>query len=86
VITSNMLVSGQPVDRGPTSDSQPPTEQRLDALIEARCEPLEHRAARIVWGAMGAGAVILLTGWTALREHNDGEQNAAARPDVPAGI
>jgi hypothetical protein len=86
VITSTMLVSGQPVDRRPVSDSQPPAERRLEALVDARCESLEHRAAWVVWGAIGTGAVILLMGWTAVRERDDAEQVATARPDVPAGI
>jgi hypothetical protein len=83
VITSTMLVSGQPVGRSSVSDGRPPAERRL---IEARCESLEHRAAWVVWGAMGAGVVILLIGWTALRERDDGEQAATARPDVPAEV
>ena len=83
VISSKMLVSGQPTNSTAGLGSTP-AERRVDALVHARCHRLHDRASWAVWGAMGIAGLILLTGWTVLREH--GQQVTSVRADVAAGV
>lgn len=76
VIGPATLVSGQPRDSG--SDSRPPAERRLAVRVDAACAPLERRARAAVWGAFGLGALLLLTGWTVLRERPMPDRRALA--------
>jgi hypothetical protein len=83
VITPGMLVSGQSNASGP--DLRTPAEHRLSAQIEAACSPLEQRAEWAVWGSIALGGLVVLAGWTALREHEH-DVEVAARCTVPAGV
>ena len=84
VITSGMLVSGQSTSDDTAPDTRTPADRRLDARVEAGCGPLERGAQWAVWGSLGLGGLVLLAGWTALRERE--HDLAAQRPEVPAGV
>ena len=79
VITSGMLVSGQSTSGGP--DARTPGARRLDARVHAACSPLERRAEWAVWGGIGLGVLLILGGWTVLREreHRPELMSATAR-------
>ena len=79
VIPTGWLVSGEPK----VPDTRTPGQRRLDARMRAKCHPAEVRARWEVWGVLGLGALILLTGWTALREREHDEEIARRTP-VPA--
>jgi hypothetical protein len=85
VIPARLLVSGQPTSREAGPDTRTPAERRLDARISAGCDPLERGAQWAVWGGLGLGGLLLLTGWTALREREHDQQVAARRAEVPVG-
>jgi hypothetical protein len=82
-IPIDWLVSGQPTSTGATART--PAERRLDARINAGCEPLARIAQWAAWGGLGLGGLVLLAGWTALREHEE-EVEVARRTDVPAAV
>jgi len=82
-IPMDWLVSGQPTSRAATART--PAERRLDARIEAGCDPLARIAQWAVWGGLGLGGLVVLTGWTALREHEHGGE-VARRTGVPAAV
>jgi hypothetical protein len=79
VIPPGMLVSGQPT--GP--DTRTHQERRLAAQVRAACRPVERRAEWAVWGALGLGGLVLLAGWTAVREREH-EAELAIRRTAPA--
>ena len=55
VISPSILVAGTPGTA-------------LPARAAARCAPLETTAAWLVWGSIGLGGLVVLAGWTVLRE------------------
>lgn len=66
VIPAGMLVSGQSTSTGP--DLRTVAERRRDAAVDAACRPLLRRAQWAVWSGIGLGGLVLLAGWTVLRE------------------
>lgn len=83
VIPTGWLVSGLAAGSG--ADTRTPAERRLDERILDRCAPLQRNAQWAIWGGLGVGALLLLTGWTALREREHDEE-VARRTPVPAGV
>lgn len=81
VIPASLLVSGQPTD-GPGAST--PAERRLDARVRAACAPVERATRWAVWGGIGLGAVVLLAGWTVLREREPDLRTGPS--EVPAGV
>jgi heme A synthase len=80
VIPAGLLVSGQAVGGGPGApDLRPPAERRLDARVAAACDPLQQRARWAVWGGLGLGGLVVLVGWTAVRERDDGRDHDRPR-------
>lgn len=71
VIGPGSLVSGQP-RQGAADDRLGPGERRLAARVTAACAPLETGARWVVWCGLTAGGLLLLTGWTAVRERDHG--------------
>jgi hypothetical protein len=65
--------------------SSTPAERRLDARRRAGCAPLERATRWAVWGGLGLGALVLLAGWTVLREREH-DAPVARRTQVPAGV
>ena len=57
VISPSVLVAGAPGTA-------------LPARAAARCAPLESTAEWLVWGVIGLGGLVLLAGWTVLRERD----------------
>lgn len=79
VIAPQLLVSGQSTTTGP--DVRTVAERRRDAAVADACRPLVRRAQWAVWGGIGLGGVVLLAGWTVLRER----EQAGPRATVLAG-
>ena len=71
VIGPGSLVSGEPRP-GVAAEPLGPGERRLAARVETACSPLETGARWVVWGGITLGGLLLLTGWTALRERDRG--------------
>jgi hypothetical protein len=68
-IPAGLLVSSQAAAGAPTApDLRTPAERRLDARVAAACDPLQQRARWAVWGGLGLGGLVLLAGWTVVRE------------------
>jgi len=57
VISPSILVAGAPGTAVP-------------ARAAAGCAPLETAARWLVWGVIALGGLVLLVGWTVLREHD----------------
>jgi len=85
VLDPGSLASGQPREDISSNDLTP-AERRLDARIVAACSPLVRRAQWVVWGGIAVGGLLVLTGWTALREREHDEEMAAKRHRDPAGV
>jgi hypothetical protein len=81
VITSAMLVSGQPASDGAELTSSTRLERDLDARVDATCDRLERRAGWVVWGGIGLGAAVVLAGWTVVRERE--QEDASPVGDAP---
>jgi hypothetical protein len=82
VIPASLLVPGQPTEG---HVFRTPAERLLDARRRAGCAPVERAARWAVWAGLGLGALVLLTGWTTLREREH-DALVARRTEVPTGV
>ena len=85
VIPTGLLVSGLATSGDPGADTRTPAERRLAARVTTACKPLEQRARWAVWGGIGLGGLLLLGGWTVVRERELDEEMPARRTD-PVGV
>ena len=53
-------------DDGSNSTATPPPRR-----LEPRCDRVELRSRLLTWGALGIGGLLVLTGWTVVREDDD---------------
>jgi len=65
VIPASWLVAGTAVSPAPGPRTA------VERRAAARCATAVHRARVVMWGFMGAGALAVLIGWTALRERDE---------------
>jgi hypothetical protein len=59
------LDSGQ---GSPGPDTRTAAERSLDAAVAKACAPRETRSRWLLWGTLGLGGLLLLSGWTVARE------------------
>jgi hypothetical protein len=85
VIPTGLLVSGLATSEDTGADTRTPAERRLDARVTSACKPLDQRARWAVWTGIGLGALLLLGGWTVVRERELDEATPARRTD-PVGV
>lgn len=71
---------------GPDASSTAAALDQRPAAAEARCGPVRTTRLVLTWGSMGLGAMVILVGWTALREREDDEdEGSSPRSAEPAG-
>lgn len=86
VLDPGSLVSGRAESQEASLDGRTPEVRRHRVRIAAACSPLERGAQWAVWGGIGLGGLVLVTGWTALREREHDEHIAARRSGHPTEV
>ena len=80
VIDPGDLVSGTPAGPPSAAAVRTPAERRLGVRLSEACAPLEQRAQLLTWSGLALGGLLVMAGWTALRDEEGSEPVRELQP------